>query len=184
VEWKKADGKKYLVAYYTLAEFAKPAPGGEVTAEKLRDYLSRNLPAYMVPPAYVRLEKLPLTSRGKLDRQALPGPQENLDAKREYQPAEGEVETTLAGIWAEVLQVERVGRQDNFFALGGRSLLAVQVIARLRQRLGVEVGVDALFARPVLASFAEWIIDQQLATFDSDDLANALKQISQSQPSR
>jgi amino acid adenylation domain-containing protein len=184
VELTEADGKKYLVAYYTLAESARPAPGGEVTAEKLRDYLARNLPAYMVPPAYVRLEKLPMTSRGKLDRQALPAPQENLDEKREYQPPEGEMETTLAGIWAEVLQVERVSRQDNFFARGGRSLLAVQVIARLRQSLGVEVGVDALFARPVLASFAEWIIDQQLAAFDSDDLANALKQIGQSQPSR
>jgi len=75
------------------------------------------------------------------------------------------------------LRVERVGRQDNFFALGGASLLAVQVIARLRQGLGVEVGVDALFAHPVLAAFAEWIVDQQLATFDSDDLANALKQM-------
>jgi Phosphopantetheine attachment site len=76
--------------------------------------------------------------------------------------------------------VERVGRQDNFFELGGRSLLAVQVIARVRQSMGIEVGVSDLFSRPVLRDFAESIIDRQLEGFDLAELTIALKQIQQS----
>jgi syringomycin synthetase protein SyrE len=95
---------------------------------------------------------------------------------REYESPDGEIENLLAGIWAEVLNVERVGRHDNFFDLGGHSLLAIQVIVRLRA-LGMEVPVKELFAWPVLSSFGEWLIDQQLATFDSDDLATARKQM-------
>jgi acyl carrier protein len=108
---------------------------------------------------------------------ALPVPQEDTIAARGYEAPEGEIENAIAGIWAEVLKVERVGRQDNFFELGGRSLLAVQMIARLRGVLGLEVAITDVFERPVLASLAEWIIDQQLESFDSNDLANILKHI-------
>jgi hypothetical protein len=176
---EEAGGEKRLVAYYTVAPDVENGEAEEssVRAEELRRYLAGTLPEYMVPAAYVRLEKLPLTAAGKPDRMALPVPQEDTIAARGYEAPEGEIENAIAGIWAEVLKVERVGRQDNFFELGGRSLLAVQMIARLRGVLGLEVAITDVFERPVLASLAECIIDQQLESFDSNDLANILKHI-------
>jgi hypothetical protein len=79
-----------------------------------------------------------------------------------------------------VLHVQKIGRHDNFFAIGGHSLLAVRMIARLRRTLEVEVGISDLFARPVLSSFAERIVDMQLEMFDSVELANVLKQMEES----
>ena len=108
----------------------------------------------MVPAAYVRLEGLPLTANGKLDRKALPAPEADAYAVRGYEAPQGEIESELAGIWAEVLKQERIGRQDNFFALGGHSLLAVRVVSRIRQALGKEVAIRDLFAQPVLRDFA------------------------------
>jgi acyl carrier protein len=108
----------------------------------------------MVPAAYVRMEKLPLTANGKLNRQGLPKPEGDAYAVRGYEAPQGEMETRLAGIWMEVLKVERVGRQDDFFELGGHSLLAVRVISRLRQVVGVEVTTRDVFAYPVLADLA------------------------------
>ncbi|WP_254701609.1 phosphopantetheine-binding protein [Neorhizobium galegae] len=96
---------------------------------------------------------LPLTPNGKLDRQALPAPDDDAYARTAYEAPQGEVETALAEIWAELLGVERVGRNDNFFELGGHSLLAVQLMERLR-RLSLGVEVRTLFARPVLADLA------------------------------
>src|SRR5689334_10651662 len=107
----------------------------------------------MVPGAYVRMERMPLTGNGKLDRKRLPAPEGDAYAAKRYEEPEGEMEKAIAGVWAEVLKVERVGRQDNFFNLGGHSLLAVKVIARLRQVLGVEVDLRDLFSRPVLSDF-------------------------------
>jgi amino acid adenylation domain-containing protein len=161
---------KYLVAYYLAEGTENKHPP---KAEELRDYLRHSLPEYMLPLAYVPLQRFPLGVNGKVNRQELPAPMAPLGTG--YEAPEGEIETAVAEIWSDVLGVERVGRQDNFFTLGGRSLLAAQVIARLRHALGVEVGVDVFFARPVLASLAEWIIDQQLAAFDSGDLSSALK---------
>ena len=143
-------GDKRLVAYYTVAPDAEAAG-----AEALRRHLSATLPDYMVPAAYVRLDALPLTANGKLDRKALPAPDGAAYAARGYEAPAGEIETRLARIWAEALGLERVGRHDNFFELGGHSLLAVRVISRLRQALGVEVALAELFARPVLAEFAK-----------------------------
>ena len=145
---ESGDAGKRLVAYYT---------GGDVGAEALRDHLDSVLPEYMIPAAYVHLEALPLTPSGKLDRKALPAPEVGAYANREYEPPEGEVEIALARIWAELLKVERVGRNDNFFELGGHSLLAIQVLSRLRQSLGVEVALASLFAHPILAEFARAI---------------------------
>ena len=107
----------------------------------------------MVPAAYVCLESLPLTPNGKLDRRALPAPEADAYASRGYEAPQGETETRLAGIWAEVLKLDRVGRHDNFFELGGHSLLAVTLIERMR-RDGLRVDVRSLFATPTLADLA------------------------------
>ena len=88
----------------------------------------------MVPAAFVRLEALPLTPNGKLDRKALPAPDEAALTRRgAYEAPQGAIETAIAAIWAELLGVERVGRDDNFFELGGHSLLAISVIERMRR---------------------------------------------------
>jgi hypothetical protein len=144
-------------------------------ATALRQHLSATLPGYMVPAAYVRLEKMPLTANGKLDRKGLPPPDGAAYGARDYEEPVGEVETTVAEIWADVLKVERVGRRDNFFELGGHSLLVMRVIARLRKVLNLEVAINELFAHPELASFAERLVNLQLEQLDPDKLADLLK---------
>ncbi|MFC7519065.1 amino acid adenylation domain-containing protein, partial [Herbaspirillum sp. GCM10030257] len=140
-------GDKRLVAYYTEDE------PGTVEVDGMRTHLSATLPEYMVPAAYVALDALPLTPNGKLDRQALPAPDGDAYASEVYEAPQGEAETTLAAIWAEVLGVERVGRNDNFFRLGGHSLLAITLIERMR-RAGLHADVRSLFTHPVLAELA------------------------------
>jgi len=112
-----APGERRLVAYYTALE-----PGPQ--AAELRAHLSGRLPEHMVPAAYVRLEQLPLNLNGKIDRRALPAPEAQAYAQRTYEAPQGPVEAALAVIWAEVLGLPQVGRHDNFFDLGGHSLMA------------------------------------------------------------
>ncbi|MCV4291521.1 amino acid adenylation domain-containing protein, partial [Pseudomonas capsici] len=139
-------GDKRLVAYFT-------SNIAEVDLETLKAHLQGQLPEYMVPAAYVHLDKLPLTPNGKLDRKALPAPDLQALISRGYEAPQGETETTLAQIWAEVLQVERVGRHDHFFELGGHSLLAVKLIERMRQQ-GLSADVRVLFSQPTLLALA------------------------------
>jgi amino acid adenylation domain-containing protein len=136
-------GEKRLVAYVV----------GGVEVGVLREHLRRSLPEYMVPAAFVPLERLPLTANGKLNRKALPAPEGDAYARRSYEAPLGEVEAALAEIWAEVLGVGRVGRWDHFFELGGHSLLAIKLIERMR-RVGLYMDVRALFTTPVLAELA------------------------------
>ncbi|WP_224771017.1 non-ribosomal peptide synthetase [Pseudomonas sp. FEN] len=141
-------GDKRLVAYYTV-QSTEAAPA----IDSLRGWLLGQLPAYMVPVAYMRLDALPLTPNGKLDRKALPAPDLEAVISRGYEAPQGETETTLAQIWAELLKVERVGRHDHFFELGGHSLLAVSLIGRMRQ-VGLSADVRVLFSQPTLAALA------------------------------
>ena len=141
-------GEQRLVAYYVGRDQVKP------DVEQLRRHLAARLPEYMVPAAYVSLEELPLTSNGKLDRKALPSADSSAYVTRGYEPPVDEAENTVASIWADVLKLERVGRNDNFFELGGHSLLAVTVIERMREA-GLTVDVRALFASPTLKGLAE-----------------------------
>jgi amino acid adenylation domain-containing protein len=143
-------GDRRLVAYVV------PQPGcaAPLETDALRMHLGAVLPNYMIPSAFVTLERLPLTVNGKLDRKTLPVPQLDAYSAREYEPPQGEIEERLAEIWQELLQVERVGRRDSFFALGGHSLSAMQVIARIAFRLATEVPIRALFQHPTLRDFA------------------------------
>ncbi|MFL5540686.1 MAG: amino acid adenylation domain-containing protein, partial [Longimicrobiaceae bacterium] len=155
-----APGDRRLVAYYLGDE--------PVAVEALKAHLSERLPGYMVPAAYVWMEAYPLTPNGKVDRRALPAPEGDAYAAQEYAAPVGETEEALAGIWAEVLGVERVGRHAHFFELGGHSLLAVRVISRMRQVMGAEVGIADLFEKPVLSTLAQHVVYAQLAQLDSD----------------
>ncbi|MGH8082292.1 MAG: amino acid adenylation domain-containing protein, partial [Lysobacter sp.] len=139
-------GDKRLVAYLVGSDLPQSAD--------LRATLARELPEYMIPAAYVVLDRLPLTASGKLDRQALPAPDLDAFAQRTYEAPQGAVETALAQIWAELLQVEQVGRQDHFFELGGHSLLAVQLMERMRHQQ-LYADIRTLFAQPTLAVLAQ-----------------------------
>ena len=119
----------------------------------LRDYLASRLPHYMIPSSFVCLESLPITPSGKLDRKALPAPeQRRLDA--EYVAPRDAVEQSLADIWSEVLGIERIGIHDNFFAFGGHSLSATQVVARACAVLRVDLPLRDLFNMPTIADLA------------------------------
>nr|WP_324251528.1 non-ribosomal peptide synthase/polyketide synthase [Photorhabdus thracensis] len=138
---------KRLVAYVV-------APAEEGLANHLRSHLSAVLPDYMVPAAFVRLDAFPLTPNGKLDRQALPAPGQEAFARQVYEAPQGEIETALAAIWRELLGIEQISRHDNFFALGGHSLLVVRMIECLR-RIGLAVSVQTLFRHQTLCVLAQ-----------------------------
>jgi acyl carrier protein len=121
----------------------------------LRSYLKERLPEYMVPSAFVLLDALPLTPSGKMDRRALPAPSTARPALgAAYVAPRTAVEELLAGIWAEVLGLERIGIHDSFFELGGHSLLATQVVARVRDAFRIDLPLRSLFEAPTVANLA------------------------------
>ncbi|HEX5655886.1 MAG TPA: amino acid adenylation domain-containing protein [Polyangiales bacterium] len=142
-----------LVAYL-VAEHAEPA---------IRGALERELPAYMIPSAFVFLEALPLNGNGKVDRARLPAPTQ---VSTELELPRTQSERALAAIWSEVLGVSQVGRQSNFFALGGHSLLATLVASRVRKALQIELPLRTLFDAPTLAQLA-CALDQRASTQDT-----------------
>ena len=144
--------------------------GQAVAVSELRSYLKERLPEYMIPGVLVQLAELPLTANGKVDRRALPEPEQSGTSAEGYVAPRTVTEEIVAGIWASVLKLERVGRNDNFFDLGGHSLLAVRLISRLRKNLNVEVMMADLFAHPSLAALAERILNLQLEQLDPDKL--------------
>jgi amino acid adenylation domain-containing protein/non-ribosomal peptide synthase protein (TIGR01720 family) len=147
------DGK-YLVGYLVLHDAA------DDWRDVLSAHLAQHLPDYMVPAQWMLLEQMPLSPNGKLDRKALPKADANLQA-RAYVAPSSELEQQIAAIWAEVLDVERVGLNDNFFELGGHSLLATQVVVRLREQLHAEFDVKSIFTTPTLADFSAYVAAQQ-----------------------
>jgi acyl carrier protein len=154
-------GDVRLVAYVVPVE--GPPHGGE-----LRQFLEQRLPEYMMPAAIVILESLPLTINGKLDRGALRPPDGIDGVSREgYVAPRTPVEEILASIWATVLRLERIGIRDNFFALGGHSLLATQVISRIRNAIGIELPLRALFEYPTIAGLAGRVATELLTASPS-----------------
>ncbi|KAG0039573.1 hypothetical protein BGZ83_002767, partial [Gryganskiella cystojenkinii] len=142
-----SDDEKRLVAYVVADDV-------DHLAQTLRDHLMTVLPDYMVPAAFVRMDRFPLTPNGKLDRRALPDPDRDAFASQGYEAPQGEIEIALADIWAELLRIDIVGRHDNFFMLGGHSLLTVQMMERLR-RVDLQLSIRALFDTPILSALAQ-----------------------------
>ncbi|MBF6229605.1 amino acid adenylation domain-containing protein, partial [Nocardia abscessus] len=134
-----------------LVAYVVPAPGDRIDAQALRSAIGETLPIYMVPAAIVALAAFPLNSSGKLDRKALPEP--TFETKHFRAPATA-VEEIVAGVFGEVLGLGRVGADDDFFALGGNSLVATQVVARLGAAVGARVAVRTLFEAPTVAALA------------------------------
>lgn len=158
------DGRPHLAAWWT------PRPDAAEPGEaELRAFARQHLPSYLRPSAYVRLDALPLTPHGKLDRRALPAP----DWERTAAPAEAVemprpgIEARLAAIWSQVLGVPQIGRHDNFFELGGDSILSVQLVSRARAA-GLELRAADLFAYPSLAALATVAIEMTSADETSE----------------
>jgi amino acid adenylation domain-containing protein len=153
-------GDKRIVAYVVLnGECATPAA-------ELRRLVKEKLPSFMIPAAFVFLSELPLMPNGKIDRGALPAPEQQTDDDGYVEPR-NPVEELIAEVWADVLNVERVGIHDKFFELGGHSLLAAQVMSRVQKLFKTELPLRLLFEFPTVAAFAE-----QMAAIRNDDVVN------------
>ncbi len=148
---------RHLVGYLVARDGA-PVPDGEMT-----DHVGRFLPDHMVPASYVWLERLPLNEHGKIDRRALPEPEDHAGAAAAGAAAETEAQATIAGILAELLEVPEVGVDQNFFLLGGHSMLGAQLIARLEELYGAEISLRYLFDHPTPAELAAEVERQREA---------------------
>ena len=146
---REANGEKRLVAYVVDGNDEQG-----VNAFELREYLRERLPEFMLPSAIVAIESLPLTPNGKVDRRELAAREVHVGGERSYVPPRTTTEELLCGVWAEVLRAERVGIEDNFFDLGGDSILTIQVIVKARA-LGLELTVQQLFQYQTMHELAQ-----------------------------
>ncbi|KAF9925706.1 hypothetical protein BGZ67_008488 [Mortierella alpina] len=139
---------KRLVAYVVSA------PDNNLT-HVLREHLAVALPEYMIPSVFVRMDAFPLTNNGKVNRRALPAPDTTSLITKGYEAPQGDMEIAMAGVWRELLKVDKIGRHDSFFMLGGHSLQAMRMIGLVRSRLGVELKMRTLFVTPTIAELAQ-----------------------------
>lgn len=161
-------GEQHLVAY--LISGVQPTP----TVNQLREELAKKLPEYMIPAMFVWLEQLPMTASGKVDRRLLPTPETSRRGlSTTYEPPVDELEAYLVEVWAQVLGIEQVGVDDNFLELGGDSLLATQILARLSDRYPNSLAQNAIFISPTIRMLAQYISTElklPVAQSKSDDL--------------
>jgi acyl carrier protein len=143
--------RKRLIAY-VVSEDKALSP----SVNDLRGFIKQRLPEYMIPAAFVVLTELPLTANGKVDRKALPAP-EQLDSGLMYVAPRTPSEEIVAGIWARVLRVDRVSVHDNFFELGGHSLLATKVMTQVQEALQQDIPLRVLFEKPTVSELVEHI---------------------------
>jgi acyl-coenzyme A synthetase/AMP-(fatty) acid ligase len=156
--------EKTLIAYLVLCQ------GSKVTAAALREHVSTRLPHYMVPASFVRLEALPVTANGKVDRDALPSPDSsNRLPDENFMAPPTLIEQRLAAILSQLLHVQHVGAKDNFFLLGGHSLLGTQLLTRIRQAFGVDLTLLSLFDHPTLMDMSQEIEKLILAKLENMD---------------
>ncbi|MGY3453937.1 amino acid adenylation domain-containing protein [Bradyrhizobium sp. USDA 4353] len=164
-------GSRQLIGYVSGDE--------TLDAASLRAALAPVLPDYMVPWRLIVLPQLPLTPNGKIDRRRLPPPSHGDQAEHDHEAPIGEIEITLARLWAELLGVSSVGRRDRFFELGGHSLLAVRLMSRVAQEFGIAPPLSELFAHPELAEFARVVSISLIEDeFEADELQELIEAVS------
>lgn len=154
----RASGAKNLVAYYTSDTTT------QIDSAKLRAYLLSVLPEYMVPSLYVQLQHFPLTPNGKVDRRGLPTPNRMDQLIQHSEPPRNETERLVAQVFCELLEIEKISRDDSFFALGGHSLLATRAISKLRQRHQIQLPLRSLFETPTVTGLADRITQDKKGT--------------------
>ncbi len=153
------EGNKYLCGYFTAEQ--------EVSVAEIKEHLAKALPEYMIPSYMIQLKNMPLSSNGKLDRKALPEPNERSMVTVDYVVAEREIEKSLLEIWQEILGIERIGINHNFFELGGHSLKATGLVAKIHKKLNVEVPLNEIFKNPTIKGIADYIEGEDESIFSS-----------------
>ncbi|PCH94950.1 MAG: hypothetical protein COB85_05055 [Bacteroidetes bacterium] len=154
------DKQKYLCAYVVASQ--------EFQRNELKNYLSENLPQYMIPSFFVSLKKLPLTSAGKIDSKSLPDLKSlQLTGKVKYMPPQNPMEKKLVKIWKEVLDIEKIGITDNFFDMGGHSLMATQVVSKIHKVLEVKIELKTIFIHPTIQELVKTIALEEKSAQDS-----------------
>ena len=169
--WEPAPGEKRLVAYYE-------AKNSSSEPADLLNYLSGHLPRYMLPVAFIKVEKLPLGPAGKIDRRAL----SQLDRGKPertnpYVAPRNAIEQRLTAIWSRLLKVERAGIRDNFFELGGHSLIATRIVSQIRREFEVEIPLRAVFESPTIEDLAREITRRQTTSITSDKIEELLSEL-------
>ncbi len=166
---------KQLVAYIVPNKNRSSNGSSPLSVASLRNYVSKKLPSYMIPAAFVILDRLPLTPNGKINRKALPAPDcRQLQFDTFVAPRTAN-EALLAQMWSNLLGIKRIGIHDNFFELGGHSLLATKVIVRLRKEFEVDLPLSTLFEAPTIADLAMKIVQQKAADMDESMLLALLE---------
>ncbi|MCY8542057.1 bacitracin non-ribosomal peptide synthetase BacA [Bacillus haynesii] len=143
------ENRPYICAYMTAKR--------EISVEELRGFLEKKLPDYMIPAYFVKLDKLPLTKNGKVDRKALPEPDRRMGAESEYEAPRNETEEKLAAVWQDVLHVEKAGIHDHFAQMGGHSLHAMELIAKIKEKMNVEIPLHQLFKLATIKELSTFI---------------------------
>lgn len=151
IDKEDLDKNKYLCAYFSASR--------EITVSKLREHLGRSLPDYMIPQYFVQIPQIPLTNSGKVDRKALPDPEGNIHTGVAYVAAQDEIEKKLSDIWSKILNIEKIGVNDSFFDLGGHSLKAVSLAAKIHKELETEIPLSEIFRLATIKLQAEYIRD-------------------------
>ena len=172
--YEEEPGQKHLVAYVVCDQSETT-----LTGSVLRKFLKERLPDYMIPASFTFLDQLPLNSSGKVDQKALPAPDRSRPEMEEgYVAPRTPAEELLAGIWAELLRVERVGVYDDFFELGGHSLMATQIISRVREAFQVEISLRTFFQGANIYELAQAIeTSERVDDADVDEIAKTLAQL-------
>ncbi|HEY3304677.1 MAG TPA: amino acid adenylation domain-containing protein [Candidatus Binatia bacterium] len=169
---KAPDREPVLVAYVV------PFTRNKVASSDLRSYLAMHLPAAAVPAAVVFLEALPLSPNGKVNAQDLPERESGrLESTTTFLAPRNATEQSLAKIWCEVLKLKKIGVLDNFFDLGGHSLMATQLVSRIRRNFGLEIPLQAIFEQPTIAGLALYLLEQQAQSLHNDQFHELLAEL-------
>ena len=159
VDKQDKQGSGYLCAYITAERL--------ITVPELRESLSKSLPEYMIPVYFMQLKEMPLTPNGKINRRALPEPDGEINTGTEYAAPTNETEEKLIAIWKEILGVEQIGIDDDFFALGGHSLKAIKMVSIIHRELKVEIPIGQVFSNPTVRKLGKYIDNTEKSKYSS-----------------